>query len=238
MDRSSNAALRSVPVARRRNRTRDTSWSTLRRQIFEAIAAAARAGQIAPLRRLGVSYDIAQYVAALDPRVLGDLAANADSNAIRITVDNEALLSEIEQHLPVSRNRQLALALLSAGATRDMLRDLRLVETNAEIESLMCIAHQGRPQVGGKPASLTDKEIRKCHELWRLRSDPESLHPIQHLAQTAQHLNLPAISIWRYLHEASNLEAVVEGDSWATQYPWIKCLYPKWGVSRGRHGRF
>lgn len=238
MDRSGNTALQSVPATRRRNRVRDTSWTTLRRQILETIAAAARAGHIVPLRKLGVSYDLARRVAALDPQVLADLAANTDSDAVRVLIDNELLLSEIAHHLPVSRNRELALELLGAGATRDMLRDLQLVNTNAEIEPLMCIAHQGRTQVGGKPACLTDREIRQCHELWRLRNDPESLHPIRHLTQTAHHLNLPVISIWRYLHEASNLEAVVEGESWAEQYPWIRCLYPKWGVSRGRHGRF
>ena len=225
------------PLTRRRNRNRDTSWVALRRQVLESIAAAARAGHRDYLKRLGVTFEVAQSLAALDPRVLADLADEQGSCAIEISVDNQALRAEVDRNIPVSHNRQLALELLAAGATRQMVKELRLVKTNAEIESLMCIAHQGEKQVGSRPATLTDKEIRICHELWRLRAEPESLHPLRHLAQTAQHLKLPVISIWMYIKEASNLRVVVHGASRGQQYPWIKCLFPKWDDAESRYGR-
>ena len=229
--------LTDEPLIKRRNRTRDNTWVTLRRHVLESMAAAARAGHRDFLQRLGVTFEVAQSLAALDPRVLADLADEHGSCAIKISVDNQELRAEVDRNIPVSHNRRLALELLAAGATRQMVKELRLVETNAEIESLMCIAHQGEKQVGSRPAILTDKEIRTCHELWRLRAEPESVHPLLHLAQTAQHLKLPVISIWMYIKEASNLRVVVHGASWEQQFPWIKCLFPKWDDTKSRYGR-
>jgi len=227
--------LKSVPLAKRRYRHRDSSWASLRRHVLQSIGAAATGGHKEFLCRTGVTYEVAQRVAFLDPSVLNDLANDQESQSIRISIDDEQLRLEIQANIPSIENRQLALELLAAGATRDMVKDFQLVDTNAEIKSLRCVARQGELQIGGSPAKLTDKQIRACHDLWRLRVEPESVHPIRHLSHTAQYLNLPAVSIWMYLNEAQSTDPIREGDCWASQFPWILTLYPRWHSLGERH---
>ena len=117
-----------------------------------------------------------------------------------------------------------------------MVKDLGLVETCAAIDTIKYRAHQGRVKhKGGRPPTITDRQIRACTELWLLRVNPESVHPVRHIVQTAQYLNLPAVSIWKYLEEiAGDAFVPVEAAS-CNEFPWIKYMFPKWAASEMRH---
>ena len=215
---------------RSRDRATEAAWTGLRRTVLGEVATAAACGRSALLRQLGVQFQTARALAALDPVTFESLASSRACEAVRISVDDELLASLISGPAAIAENRQLAIDLLEAGGTRGMVSEFGLAHGESTINSVMCVARGGKISVGGRPAPLSDREVRACHSLWGLRADPSLVHPVRHLIQTARHLGLPAVSIWMSLTDNEDRQATAAGRRWSDRYPWVFVMFPNWSV--------